>query len=141
MLKSICLWLPKVASVVTKASSYIRIPSSLTILIQLIKTSIPQSQGIATELRISLPRCYLQIILSDPSSNPLDFAVAGEKPPAQTEPPEGAVQVCEGLGWKALHGVPIQSQQSQGVDASEGVLWQQSQEVESEIKDLQVFTV
>ena len=129
-----------------KAYSYIRILAnvqelSLTILIQLIKTSIPQSQGIATELRISLPRCYLQIILSDPSSNPLDFAVAGEEPSAKTEAPEGGVEVGEGLHWEGVHGVAVQCQQCQGVDPGKCVVRQQSQEVEPKIKDLEGLTV
>ena len=55
---------------------------SLTVLIELIKTSVPQRERITTELRIPLARRYLQIILSDPGCDPLDLAVAGEEPPA-----------------------------------------------------------
>ena len=110
---------------------------SLTVLIQLIKTSLPQRERIATELRISLPGCYLQIILSDPCRNPFNFAVASEEPAAQAEPPERGVEVSEGLHRQTVHGVPVQGQQSQGADPSEGVVRQESQEVETEIKDLE----
>ena len=61
---------------------------SLTVLIKLIKTSVPQRERITTELRIPLARRYLQIILSDPRCDPLDLAVAGEEPPAQAEAPQ-----------------------------------------------------
>ena len=83
----------------------------------------------------------MQIILSDPCRNPLYLAVAGEEPAAQAEPPEGGVEVGEGGHRETVHGVPVQRQQSQGVDASERVIRQQSQEVEPQIKDLEGLTV
>ena len=113
----------------------------LTILIELIKTPVPQRERIATELRIPLARRYLQIILSDPGCHPLDLAVAGEEPSAQTEAPEGGVEVGEGLRWEGVHGVAVQCQQCQRVDPSECVVRQQSQEVEPKIKDLEGLTV
>ena len=114
---------------------------SLTVLIKLIKTSVPQRERITTELRIPLARRYLQIILSDPCCDPLDLAVAGEEPPAQAETPQRGVEVGEGLHWEGVHGVAVQCQQCQRVDPGECVVRQQSQEVEPKIKDLQGLTV
>ena len=113
----------------------------LTILIELIKTPVPQRERIATELRIPLARRYLQIILSDPRCDPLDLAVAGEEPPAQAEAPQRAVEVSEGLRWEGVHRVAVQCQQCEGVDPCERVVRQESQEVEPKIKDLQGLTV
>ena len=114
---------------------------SLTVLIELIKTSLPQRERIATELRIPLARRHLEIILSDPGRHPLDLAVAGQEPPAQAEAPEGGVEVGEGLHWQGVHGVAVQRQQCQGADPGECVVRQHSQEVEAEIKDLEGLTV
>ena len=144
MLKSICLrWaLSSNKDLLLQSIPLLMVEELLlTVLIELIKTSVPQRERITTELRIPLPRRYLQIILSDPGGHPLDLAVAGEEPSAQTEAPEGGVEVGEGLHWEGVHRVPVQCQQCQGVDPGECVVRQQSQEVEAEIKDLEGLTV
>ena len=65
---------------------------SLTVLIELIKTSLPQRERIATELRIPLARRHLEIILSDPGRHPLDLAVAGQEPTSETEATKRGVE-------------------------------------------------
>ena len=140
MLKSICLrWAQSCNKDLLLQSIPLLMVEELllTVLIELIKTSVPQRERITTELRIPLARRYLQIILSDPCRNPFNFAVAGEEPAAQAEPPERGVEVSEGLHRETVHGVPVQGQQRQGADPSEGVVRQKSQEVETEIKDLE----
>ena len=89
------------------------------------------------ELRVPLPRGDLQLVPPDPLGDPADLAVAGEEAAAEREAAQGAVEVGEGLLGDGGHGVAVEGEEGELVEAAEAVGREDAEEVEAEVKDLE----
>lgn len=90
------------------------------------------------ELRVPFPGSHLEVVPVDPLQDPTDVAVASQEATSEAEASERLVEVAEGLGRHASHGVAVHGQQSQAGQAEEGRFRQLSQLVKSEVKNLKI---